>query len=85
MARPYQKLRDLMKRHRITQIDLAEELGLLSECTVSRKLNDRSPWTSDEMYRILEVLGVNYERMHEIFPKNGRNEEPMPKHTRRPA
>ena len=74
MARPYKLLRDLLHECEITNAMLASELGIRSTATVSRKLNDHSPWTSDEMYRILELVNEKPERMHEIFPKNGINE-----------
>lgn len=81
MARPYKILRDLLRQNEITSEILAEELGI-QVSTVSRKLNDHTPWNSDQMYAILELIGEKPARMHEIFPKNGINE---PGVKRRPA
>ena len=86
MARPYKLLRDLLHECEITNEMLATELGIRSPATVSRKLNDHSSWTLDEMYRILEVLGESPERLHIIFPKNGINEPGVKRRiSRRPA
>lgn len=81
MARPYKLLRDLLNSREITQEILADELGIGTD-TVSRKMNGHYPWTSDQMYAILDLIGVKPERLHEIFPRNGQNEPGAKRKTR---
>ena len=72
MAKPYSVLRGLLYSKEITQAILAEELDIGTD-TVSRKLNAHSPWTSDQMYKILDLVGAKEESLHVIFPRNGRS------------
>lgn len=74
MARPYARLRGKLAQYELTNDLLARKL-LLTPSTVSRKLNGHSPWTSDEMWQIMELVGEPAHLMHRLFPKDGQNEE----------
>jgi hypothetical protein len=70
MARPYATLRGQLVAHDLQQTDLARKL-LISSRTATRKLCGHYPWTLDEMYDIMGLLEWPYDRMHELFPRNG--------------
>lgn len=74
MARPYSLLRGLMKQYDLTNELLARELKL-SPSTVSLKLNGHSAWGSDEMWHIMSLFEEPAYRLHEIFPRDGKNEK----------
>jgi hypothetical protein len=51
-----------------------EEVALLldrSTVHVTRCFNAWVPWNQVEQYKILDEFEIPYERMHEMFPKNG--------------
>lgn len=73
MARPYNVLRGLMRKYELTNELLARELRITA-VTVSKKLNGHSFWTSDEMWRIMSLVEEPSYRLHEIFPRGGKNE-----------
>ncbi len=41
---------------------------LISPATYSLKLNGKYPWTLDEMYTQLDLIGCGYDKMSEYFP-----------------
>lgn len=73
MAKPYKVLRGLLRDNDITYDVLKEELDIGID-TISRKMNAHSPWTSDQMYAILDLIGAKPEALHKVFPRNGQNE-----------
>ena len=73
MATPDKILRDLLRENDITYDVLREELGIGAD-TISRKMNAHSPWTSDQMYAILDLVGAKEDALHKIFPRNGQND-----------
>ena len=83
MARPFKELRNLMRENELTNESLAREIGCASS-TISNKLNGHYPWTSDEMWRIMELTNQPDHRLHTIFPRGGQN-EPGAKHRKRSA
>lgn len=36
---------------------------------ISERLNFKSPWTQDEMYKIMDYLNEDYSRIPEYFPR----------------
>lgn len=84
MARPYKVIRNLMRDHDLTNKLLGELLGGLAASTISNKLNGHSPWTSDEMWKIMDLFQIPAHKFHEIFPPKGMNKEGI-KPLRRPA
>lgn len=73
MARPYAKLRGLMVEYGETQTDLGRLL-LLSNPAISSRMNNRSSWSLDEMYTLMDHYHVPHDQLHRVFPKSGRNE-----------
>jgi len=84
MARPYKAIRDLMHDHDLTNKLLGKLLGGLAASTISNKLNGHFPWTSEEMWKIMEITNQPPHRFHLIFPKDGQN-EPGAKRAKRTA
>ena len=72
--RPYHALRAELYGAGVTHAQLARRLRI-GTTTLSRKLNAKSPWTLDECYQVLGLLGKPYEQIPQIFPRDGRNEE----------
>jgi hypothetical protein len=70
MGRPFKILRCIMHEHDYTQQMLGEELGL-TQCSVSHRMNAHVPWSSDEMWHIMELFHVPAKRLHEVFPSHG--------------
>lgn len=73
MARPYAKLRGLMKEHDDTNVDLARLL-LMTPAAISHRLNNRKDWKLGEMYAIMTRYRLPRKMLHEVFPMNGKNE-----------
>ena len=73
MARLYSKLRGLMREFGDTQNDVARAL-LLSRISVSNRLRGTAEWKLGEMYALMDRYHVPHNRLHEVFPKGGRNE-----------
>ena len=73
MARLYSKLRGLMREFGDTQDDVARVL-LLSRISVSNRLRGTAEWKIGEMYALMDRYHVPHDRLHEVFPKGGRNE-----------
>lgn len=73
MARLYNKLRGLMREFGDTQETLAQVL-LVSRVTVSNRMRGESDWQLGEMYALMDRYHVPYSKLHEVFPKDGRNE-----------
>lgn len=49
-----------------TMDKFAAAMGM-SKCTLSKKLNNRSEWTGDEMVRACQLLGKPLTEMHQYF------------------
>ena len=73
MARLYSKLRGLMREFGDTQDDVARAL-LLSRISVSNRLRGAADWKLSEMYALLDRYHVPHDRLHEVFPKDGRTD-----------
>ena len=73
MARLFSKLRGLMREYGDTQDDLARAL-LLSRASVTNRMRGAAEWRLDEMYFLMDRYRVPHDRLHEVFPKGGRNE-----------
>lgn len=71
MPRPFSTLRGQLVAHDLQQSDLARKL-LISSRSATRKLCGHSAWTLDEMYTLMDLLQWPYDKMHELFPRNGR-------------
>lgn len=73
MARPYAMLRGLMQQNGETQTDLCRLL-LLSRSALSERFNNLTDWKLGEMYAIMIHYRVPSDRLHMVFPMNGKNE-----------
>lgn len=74
----YSLLRSRMREKGILQKDIAEIL----KCHInhiSNMLNGKAQFTLKDQYRIMDILEWPYDRMNELFPKNGIYVEPKPK------
>ena len=70
MSRPYKILRNIMHEHDFTQQMLGDELGL-TQTSISHRMTARVPWTSDEMWHVMNLFHIPAKRLHEVFPKSG--------------
>ena len=66
----FRRLRDLLKANDYTFEDVAQRLHV-SLGTISARFQGRSPWLLDEQYRVMDMLGVDYEDMYLLFPPDG--------------
>lgn len=82
MARPYKRVRELMREYDLTNETLAQEIGCATS-TISNKLNGKYPWTSDEMWKIMDLTNQPEHELHRVFPRKGRNEEKLKGQIRR--
>ncbi len=64
------EIRAEMVRHGYDGKRLAPVLGI-STVTLSLKLCGKAPWTSREMYIIMDLFGLPYAELGRFFPKNG--------------
>jgi len=60
------KLKIAMAIAQENQTSLAQKLSL-SNSRVSYKVNNKAPWTLDEVRRVAEILSLSRESVHEIF------------------
>ena len=81
MARPYKTIRDLIHEYELNTQILADELGI-ARCTFSMKMNARSAWTSEEMWKIMHIFNQPDEKLHVLFPVNGQSEEEVKRQKR---
>ena len=72
MARPYAKLRGLMRENGDTQEDLGRLL-LLDRSGISARMNNRADWKLGEMYAIMTRYRLPHEMLNQVFPMNGKN------------
>lgn len=73
MARPYAKLRGLMRENDETNTDLGRLL-LVTPVAISQRLNNHTDWKLSEMYAIMNHYQLPHDMLHKVFPMNGKNE-----------
>jgi len=71
MARLYNQLRTQLANADIDQIYLAQCIGK-SPTYITNRMTGRYPWTARDMYQIMDILHWPYERMYELFPRDGK-------------
>lgn len=71
MAKTYRVLRGYLTAAGIEQIYLAEQMGV-SLSYVSSRITGKAPWDLEDMYFIMDMLHLSYDKLHIVFPKNGR-------------
>jgi transcriptional regulator with XRE-family HTH domain len=62
----HSKLRGLIRERYVTQEAFAKAIDR-SACAVSQKLNGKSEWSTDEIRRACEVLGISAEEIPLYF------------------
>lgn len=70
MAEMYTVLQRQMKERRINASELAEIIGK-SPSYVSTRFSGAQPWTMDDAYKIMEVMGINAKHISKLFPPRG--------------
>lgn len=65
--KPHALLRGEMQKYGITGRFLSAILGITPP-TFSRKMTGKAPWSSFEMYKIMECIDQPINRLHELFP-----------------
>lgn len=70
--RPYARLRGLMVANGDTRRDVANAL-LIGVTNVSLKMNAKVPWSSEEMWTLMERYDVDPKDMAAVFPRRGEN------------
>lgn len=71
MTRRYSYLSGRLRQLELTQTDVGKTLGL-SQTAISQRFNGRTSWSSDEMYKILDLCRARPEELHLYFPRDGR-------------
>ena len=71
MAKTYRVLRGYLTAAGIEQTYLAEQMGV-SLSYVSSRITGKAPWDLDDMYFILDMLHIPHDKMHLVFPKDGK-------------
>lgn len=66
----YANLRGILAEKGIRLYELADGIGK-SYVTISNKLQNHTPFTLDEAYRILELLEIPSSKIYEFFPPGG--------------
>ena len=72
MKKPYQVLRTSLFALNINQADAAEALGICRD-TFSRKVLGKIPFTSDEMYALIDMVGLQDSDLFRLFPRGGKS------------
>lgn len=62
----YSKLRGKIREVFGTNESFAKEIGK-NPASISAKLNNKSPWTREEIEKTCEVLGIQIEEVHLYF------------------
>lgn len=66
----YRHLAGRLKQLGVRQAELGDMLGLCS-ASISHRFTGRTPWSLDEMYKIMEICQAPPEQLHIYFPKGG--------------
>lgn len=62
----YDKLNGKIKEHFKNRSDFCKLISL-SNTSLSKKMNNKVPFTSPEIYKIVEVLGIDKTEIHIYF------------------
>lgn len=66
----YRYLSGRLRQLDIRQSDLGEMLGIGAPA-ISHRMTGRTPWTINEMYRVLDICQDMPDKLHIYFPKGG--------------
>ncbi len=70
MARAFAQLRGLMAARDYDNYRLGLALDL-SASSISERLCGKMAWRLTEMYKVMNLFGIEHDRLNEIFPENG--------------
>lgn len=70
----YTELRAAMRARNVSSNDLAQYLEL-DPASISLRMTGKRPWKQDEMYAVLDRLGVDHSKLSAYFPPKGVKEE----------
>lgn len=68
---PFSALRFALSAIDMPFTELAEKIGVATS-TLSLKMNGKYPFTQEEQYQILDIIGQPDETLNVYFPRNGR-------------
>ncbi len=71
-GKPYETLRRAMVLMDIDQGYLGNKIGR-SRRYVSQRFNGHEDWTQGDMYKILDLLHLDYKYMYIYFPREGKH------------
>lgn len=72
MAKSFHMLRVLMAENDYNQTQLARKLGM-HHMSLSDRMCGKTPFKLDEMYQIMDLFGVEHDKLHEVFPHPAKN------------
>jgi len=71
LTKPFNLLRAALHEADINQEYLCELTGR-SKTYITMRMNAKAPWSQNDMYFLMDLLNIPYNRMHEFFPKDGK-------------
>lgn len=72
MSRKFTRLQAELNAADLDRPYLARLLKRGSRSYVDQRMSGRAGWTLEEMYTLMDLLHWPYDRMHELFPKDGK-------------
>lgn len=72
MTKPFSVLRGALHEADIDQEYLCELTGR-SKTYITMRMTAKAPWSQNDMYFLMDLLNIPYNRMHEFFPKGGKS------------
>ncbi len=71
----YLELRGLMKSNDYTQAQLGRKLGMTRE-SLSGRMRGKIAFKQKEMYTVMNLFNVPYDRLAIVFPPDGKRVQP---------
>ena len=72
------QLKDILREANITQLDIANELGIRSLSTINQKINNKSEFTVKEAIALRDLINKKTSKKHsieELFADSNLNEK----------
>lgn len=74
MRKKFKLLRRTMFEDDVDQMTLGKTIGR-SSSYISARFSGKMPFDANDMYAILDFLGVPHDQIHKYFPPNGLEEK----------
>ncbi len=71
MKKPFHNLRVALKEKDVDQAYLARHLGC-GRSYITSRINAHEPWSLDDCYKLLTLVGHGPESIYEFFPPEGK-------------